>query len=465
MAGDASGVDAPRSKFTRKNNTAPLEIPAGESVSDTSLTHSIRAEYEAQYLRRILNTDTRIDPPDKLQSNSHYDGLYSLWEAFERGGAANVYKIWQVVIKPSNPNLAMMIGEHPAVKEGQKRWKFAKASSLYDLPPIEYLHKDIIVKNAVCLIYGQSGVGKSFVVLDWALEIAQDTDVLYIAAEGYQGYADRVKAWCNWHKKTEGRLYFTGDPVNLYDNQSVETFILEIEISGIKPSLIVFDTLARCVVGAEENSAKDMGVVMENCDKIKKALGTSVLLVHHSGKSVSSGERGSSALRGAVDVAVEIEDLDGTIRVACRKNKYDKAFADYRLGFIEVLARGEEKSIVPVPVSQIAFDPDSLKLSASQRAALEILSQSIYNQPLDEFGRVLGARFTDLQRELPNINITRTLNQLLDRGFVQRPPRKRDPWKISETGKHALLIASREKNKGKVTTFKTEQNEVSEVNA
>jgi hypothetical protein len=463
MAGDASGVVSPRPRFIRNTNVAQPHIPPGESQTDSTLNHSTKAEYEAQYARRILNTDVAIEAPNKSLTNSHHDALYSLWEAFGAGGNANVYRIWENVIKPANPKLAIMIGQHPALKGGN-RWKFTKASSLYTMPPIEYLHKDIIVKNAVCLVYGQSGVGKSFVVLDWSLEIAQNADVLYVAGEGYQGYADRVKAWCNWHKKDEGRLYFTGDPVNLYDNQSVETFLLEIEISGMKPSLIVFDTLARCTVGAEENSAKDMGVVMENCDKIKKALGASVLLVHHSGKSAASGERGSSALRGAVDVSIEIEDLDGTIRVVCRKNKYDKGFADYRLGFITVAAREGETSIVPVPTAQIATEPDNLKISHTQRMVLEVLSQSIYNHPVDDYGNVLGARFADLQRELPNVNLTRTLTQLLDKNLVQRPPRKRDPWKISKEGERAMLIASKDKNKSKITTFKAAPESALEVN-
>ena len=54
---------------------------------------------------------------------------------------------------------------------------------------------------------------------------------------------------------------------------------------------MVIDTLARTSAGLEENSAKDMGVYINNCYKIRDAAregGATVLVVHHTGTTPSA---------------------------------------------------------------------------------------------------------------------------------------------------------------------------------
>jgi hypothetical protein len=70
--------------------------------------------------------------------------------------------------------------------------------------------------------------------------------------------------------------------------------------------MVVIDTLARAMPGADENSAQEVGVVIAECDWLKDELDTTAMLVHHSGKDESKGARGTSALRGAWDAAFEI---------------------------------------------------------------------------------------------------------------------------------------------------------------
>jgi RecA-family ATPase len=48
--------------------------------------------------------------------------------------------------------------------------------------------------------------------------------------------------------------------------------------------LVVIDTLARCMVGADENSARDMGEAIDALDRLRRAAGSCVLPVHHMGK-------------------------------------------------------------------------------------------------------------------------------------------------------------------------------------
>ena len=70
---------------------------------------------------------------------------------------------------------------------------------------------------------------------------------------------------------------------------------------------MVFDTLAHCFGGNDENSAEDMGAFIQDCDAIKQRTGATVIVVHHSGKNEEAGARGSSALRGALDVELMVK--------------------------------------------------------------------------------------------------------------------------------------------------------------
>lgn len=71
--------------------------------------------------------------------------------------------------------------------------------------------------------------------------------------------------------------------------------------------MIVIDTLARSMAGGDENSAQDMGRAIAVADQLRDQFDAATLLVHHSGKNVSKGSRGSSALLGAGDGYFRVE--------------------------------------------------------------------------------------------------------------------------------------------------------------
>src|SRR5207244_8818067 len=141
------------------------------------------------------------------------------------------------------------------------------------LPPTRWPSPNEMPEQALVVLFGQSGAGKSFVALDYSLRIAQDYPVLYIAAEGFAGYADRKIAWCKFHKRGAGHLYFPEDNtvVPLLDPHVVQTFIESVLPLG--PKLIVFDTLAWCMTGGDENSTSDMQRFITHCRQIQAATG------------------------------------------------------------------------------------------------------------------------------------------------------------------------------------------------
>ncbi len=250
------------------------------------------------------------------------------------------------------------------------RARLQPATSLFSLPPIEFLIEGEIPKRSLIVVYGESGVGKSFVVLDYALRIAQTHAVCYVPTEGLTGYARRLWAWSEYRQtKIPPNLYFLRDTFNLLD----QTAIVEVinDLSQIQPrmQLLVIDTLAMSMIGADENSARDMGMALSACRRLIESLDCSVMLVHHSGKA-SMWERGSSALRGNSDVMIRIASVDDVLQMECSKAKDFAAFPRRYLS-LEKVGNADQSSMVVVPYD--TNEGERKTMTANQRAVMEAL--------------------------------------------------------------------------------------------
>jgi hypothetical protein len=93
------------------------------------------------------------------------------------------------------------------------------------------------------------------------------------------------------------------------------------DVERVRPDLVGFDPLARFMVG-DENSTRDMGRVVAFLDELVQTFGSSVLVVHHTGKpSKDDGReggreggqrlRGSSALFAAADSVLLLDRQRG----------------------------------------------------------------------------------------------------------------------------------------------------------
>lgn len=202
--------------------------------------------------------------------------------------------------------------------------------ALADIPAPEWLVADVLPTDALAMIYGPSGQRKTFFAVDLACSVATGLAwhgrtvkagaVLYVAAEGVRGIGQRFTAWQLHHRpEDQPRLEVLAEPVNLAA-AGVGGLFAE-WCHDREPALVVVDTLARCTVGAEENSAKDMGAIVEVLDRIRRATGACVAVVHHTGKDGSKGARGSTALRGAMDTELEVTSAGSTVTIRTTKSK------------------------------------------------------------------------------------------------------------------------------------------------
>lgn len=330
------------------------------------------------------------------------------------------------------------VGAEPAIPNApaELRWRWIPADALDTLPPIRWLIEDEIPEQALVVLFGPSGAGKSFIALDYSLRVAQEHPVLYIAAEGHRGYASRKIAWCKHHGKGSGQLYFPDNNtvVGLLDPQTIQDFITS--VTPLHPKLIVFDTLAWCMTGGDENSTGDMQRLITHCRQIQTATGATVLLIHHTGKSGAS-ERGSSALRGGADMMIELTNDDEVITLSCSKSKETEGFEDRHLARLTIPTRPDETSCVWIPTEKVMHTKAD-KLTRQQREVLDTLAAPVFIE--------VGARFAQLFDALPNISrsgLYKTLNRLMDArlGYITQG-QKGEPFKITDAGKTALARGS-----------------------
>lgn len=203
-------------------------------------------------------------------------------------------------------------------------------------PPV--LVADVLFLGTLAVLYGPPGASKSFLALDLAMCVAANIHwqghevhgggVLYVAAEGGVGLGVRVNAWVTAFDEIPERFLLYPDAVSLLDRNQTEV-VTEWAIEH-RPAMVVLDTLARSMVGGDENAAQDMGLAVDAAERIRAGCGATVLLVHHSTKDGVS-LRGSSALLGAADTVIEVKADDEIVTVECRKQKDAEQFDRIRL--------------------------------------------------------------------------------------------------------------------------------------
>ena len=201
--------------------------------------------------------------------------------------------------------------------------------------PISWLVKHWLQDQALIMVHGPSGGGKTFVVLDWCLRMASGMDdwcgnkvraggIVYLAGEGHHGLRGRIAAWKHHHQAGPLAMHISRYGCDLNTPVGYQQVVESIRALPKPPRLIVVDTLHRFLAG-DENSAQDAKTFLDACAGLMREFNCSAALVHHTGVSEEAQHRarGSSAWRGALDI--EISVIPGTeskpIEIVQRKSK------------------------------------------------------------------------------------------------------------------------------------------------
>ncbi len=244
-------------------------------------------------------------------------------------------------------------------RPGLRLWTPAE---LQDRPrPVE-LVAGVLMADSLAALVGAPGTLKTFTALSLACSVATGQPwgsravdpgpVVYVSAEGHAGLATRVAAWEAVHGPAPD-CRFVLEAVPLLEPAEVDRLLAAIAELPAQPKLVVIDTLARCFVGGEENSAKDMGMLVAAADRLRRATGACVLLLHHVDQS--KGQiRGSTALQGALDTLVKTHRGGTGTELRCQKQKDAAEFAPIRLTHRVVELGDGESSLVVDPVVDAA---------------------------------------------------------------------------------------------------------------
>lgn len=285
-----------------------------------------------------------------------------------------------------------------------------------------YLIKGLLQRRSYAELFGQPGAGKTFVALDAAYHVAANRSwmgrkvhsgaVLYLAYEGIGGMVKRAQALRQKYGDEDVPLFIAGADFNLREQAGRQI------LGGImaelpeKPVLVVVDTFARALCGGDENSAQDVGAFNAAIAALIENTGACVMIIHHSGKNKNAGARGSSALQGAIDTELEVDEN----QIVARKQR--DVEAGEPIGFklepmiVGLDEDGDELTSCTVAPDEVKAGPKMGRLTGNNKRGFDVLCElRPTNDPITDVewkeackaflgDRSVAQRFHDIKRNL-----------------------------------------------------------------
>lgn len=227
--------------------------------------------------------------------------------------------------------------------DGRPRFTPIAAAAFAAGAPPAWVVRGVLPAAELAMVYGESGAGKSFLVLDVVMAVARGVPwrglavrqgpVIYVAAEGAGGFRKRLAAYA-----AHSGIDLATVPLCVVPEcpsllgEDGKALAQAIQGAG-GAAVIVIDTLAQVSAGGNENSGEDMGKVLAHCKLLHRVTGALVVLVHHAGKDATKGARGWSGVRAAVDAEIEVSRgvACRTARVTKQKDADDSAVFNFNL--------------------------------------------------------------------------------------------------------------------------------------
>lgn len=286
-----------------------------------------------------------------------------------------------------------------ATQEASKplKYQFQPAASFASAEGLPWLVDDVLPVGGLAVIYGASGAGKTFAVLDlvacvargqpWRGRYVEQATVAYVVAEGSGGFRKRLSAYAQHHDVDLNGvpLHVLDAAPNLLEASEAKEVIRGLQALG-EVGVVVVDTLAQTTAGGNENAAEDMGKALAHCKRIHQATGALVLLVHHSGKDQAKGARGWSGLRAACDAELEVvrTPVGRSIRLTKSKDGLDDMEWGFELEVVRLGVDARGKAIT----SCVVREAEVPKATALREMGP---NEATVNEVLQEMARVQSA--------------------------------------------------------------------------
>ena len=228
---------------------------------------------------------------------------------------------WLATIRPDSPRYEV----HSA------------AEALEPHPPTAWILEPILSQGSVAIFYGEPGTKKTYSLLSMAVCVAagkpwlemktHQTRVLIIDEE-----SGERRMFLRLGSALRGELVGADCPIEFISlggfhlDDPSDVLLLEKEIEKSGAGLVIFDALADLMVG-DENSKQDTQPVLNSLRRLAEKTDAAICVIHHANKV--GGYRGSSAIKGAVDLMVQVTSEDGSpyINFKSEKNRDGEAIS------------------------------------------------------------------------------------------------------------------------------------------
>ncbi len=200
-----------------------------------------------------------------------------------------------------------------------------------------------IVLGSQVVIFGEPACGKSTLLTQIALEIAEGDSVLYVCGEETPA---QVKSRC---VRIGQNLSWAKIEKNLVLTSSITILALEKEIEDIQPVLVIVDSIASIQPERDVGGGARIIDAAEHLVRISKRTNTPLVIVQHITKDTTLA--GPKAFEHLVDVVLQIEgDRRDQIRfLRAVKNRFGST---QEVGFYEMDETGLRPSSIGVDLSE-----------------------------------------------------------------------------------------------------------------
>ena len=323
------------------------------------------------------------------QTSSRYDqsGFDSAWEAFNPDHPSPVGVGSLLQFAKANG----WSGSPPADVAPvpcSTRYRLLTGAAILAIQPIEWRVKGLLPTTGIGVIYGPSMSGKSFLAINMGLQIARgqnwfgrrttDCPVTYVMLEGEAGLRNRMMAATKFSGEVMPKnFYAIAQPFSFPKPQDVADLAATLPKGGV----VIIDTMNCAGPGLDENSSKDMGIIIAGMKDLQRATGGLVLVVHHTGKDSSKGMRGHSSLLASLDCAIEVTRSDErrSWRPAKVKDGDDGGVMAFKLHVVELGVDSDGDRITSCAISaEMGLAPERREPSGkAQKAALSVIRSAL----------------------------------------------------------------------------------------
>jgi len=218
---------------------------------------------------------------------------------------------------------------------------------------------DIFQEQGTAVLYGQSGTSKSFFAIKTALALCsgrpwfgkhvRQGSVVYLAAEDRPGVEARAVAAARRMEETalaDLCLEFLTPPPIHSDawRDDLPAALEAIQIrQERKITAVILDTLGAAFGGNSQDDAASMTVATDRAEAIAERLRCLFISVHHSGKDLERGMRGSQVLKDRSDTVLTLSKKNGSFAATIEKQRNGAVGASlaFQLAPVEVVFGSE----------------------------------------------------------------------------------------------------------------------------